>query len=520
MSTYYDARAARTVASAEAEATRAAAEATRAETELRLERERRQMRREAMDDERRDRAERAVDKAMRHKDRTARLRKGAGALAAAVVDRAPLMLGGVAMSAPIVLAWSGQMAFAREVMHLGVLAPTLPIALEGSVWYVAYLTHRAIRAHLPIGRYRAATWALAAVAAGMNAWHGAQSFGKDGVQVGVALALASLLGIALWELTASLSARSESKRSAAEIRRAAWRRVRYPRLSYAAASIRAARGEACTVDAAWDAAWVDRFGVGPQASRRDRRLARRIVATQRKADSAAAKNGALTIVDGQITRPGAMTAEQEAAGAQAIAEFTAWKQRPRAFAARTDTPAGVEGAVSRKALPAPVRIPEPRMDGARTKAGASRTDGARTETRTGSARTDGVGTGTGESRTAVPVDRDAVIGELIQEILAAASRGETWTPDYAALENRYDRRRSWCEKAVRDARTAVARTDGDAPPAGESIGAGTGTDDSEQGGAQAAEPRTRHDRTDDQTQDVRSDEAPRTEDSDSEDVAA
>lgn len=306
--TYYDRRAERTAAQAEADATRAAAEATRAETALRVERERRRMEDAASAADRHDRIEHAEHKASRRRARrterkraraalAAATRRGAGALVATVLTRAPVVVGGIAMGAPIAIAWRGQLEFAEKVMHLGVLAPALPIALEGAAWYLAFLTHRAIKAHLPAGGYRAWTWGLASLAAAMNLWHGWKAYGP---QAGVVLALASLLGILLWELTASLAVQTESKRSAAEIRRAAWRRVRYPRLSWAAVSIRAARGEDCTTDQAWVAAWIDRYGIGPDASQRDRKLARSILRHQSKADRRAAKDGRLSIVEGAI----------------------------------------------------------------------------------------------------------------------------------------------------------------------------------------------------------------------------
>jgi hypothetical protein len=53
------------------------------------------------------------------------------------------------------------------------------------------------------------------------------------------------------------------------------------------------------------------------------------------------------------------------------------------------------------------------------------------------------------------VDRDAVIGRLADEIRDAIEAGTRWQPDYPALMQATGRRRSWCEKAVRDARTAV-----------------------------------------------------------------
>jgi hypothetical protein len=56
------------------------------------------------------------------------------------------------------------------------------------------------------------------------------------------------------------------------------------------------------------------------------------------------------------------------------------------------------------------------------------------------------------------VDRDAVIARLADEIRDAIDAGERWQPDYPALMQATGRRRSWCEKAVRDARTAVFDT--------------------------------------------------------------
>jgi hypothetical protein len=51
------------------------------------------------------------------------------------------------------------------------------------------------------------------------------------------------------------------------------------------------------------------------------------------------------------------------------------------------------------------------------------------------------------------VDRDALVAELADQIRDAIAGGERWAPDYDALMERTGYRRSWCEKAVRDART-------------------------------------------------------------------
>jgi hypothetical protein len=56
------------------------------------------------------------------------------------------------------------------------------------------------------------------------------------------------------------------------------------------------------------------------------------------------------------------------------------------------------------------------------------------------------------------VDRAAIVAELADQIRDAIEAGDRWQPDYPALIQRTGFRRSWCEKAVRDARTAAFRT--------------------------------------------------------------
>ena len=79
---------------------------------------------------------------------------------------------------------------------------------------------------------------------------------------------------------------------------------------------------------------------------------------------------------------------------------------------------------------------------------------ARTRTRTAGrapART-ASGPGRGEA------GRAAFVAELAEQIRDAIEAGDRWRPDYDALMARTGFRRSWCEKAVRDARTAAFRT--------------------------------------------------------------
>ena len=59
-------------------------------------------------------------------------------------------------------------------------------------------------------------------------------------------------------------------------------------------------------------------------------------------------------------------------------------------------------------------------------------------------------------------DRDAVVAALADEIREAIAAGDRWRPDYDALMKATGYRKSWCEKAVRDARMALL----DPPPYG------------------------------------------------------
>ncbi|MEO3799972.1 hypothetical protein [Nonomuraea sp. B1E8] len=64
------------------------------------------------------------------------------------------------------------------------------------------------------------------------------------------------------------------------------------------------------------------------------------------------------------------------------------------------------------------------------------------------------------------VDRTAFIADLARQIRTAEADGNRWEPDYDELETRSGYRRSWCEKAVRDARALAAH---DKPPAAETL---------------------------------------------------
>lgn len=293
----WDSKAERITAQANAEEARAKAEAIRAQTQLAA---------ELADDDRQERRRQAADQ--RRQERREQRAQWRAELAKKIRGNGGQVIPLVAVGSPAVIAWRGQYEFAREVMDLGRLSVLLPVAVEGSVLYMAFLAHRAIEATVSPARYRVMTWLLAAVAAGLNCWHGLTQAGHSldeltasDLQVGVSLGLTSLLGIGLLELTTafrSIKSRVESGRSAEEIRRALVRRFRYPRLSMSAAALAAARG--ITPEEAWRAAWIERYGLGPEASRRERLVARQVLKRERKAACKAAGKGGLTIVDGQL----------------------------------------------------------------------------------------------------------------------------------------------------------------------------------------------------------------------------
>lgn len=302
MTTFYDRRAERAVASAMAEQHRADAAARLAEVELR--RIEADAARAELADRQRSTAEARAAKRRRQvraeqAKRRANLRAGLARVRTRLVALVPTLVGAVAMGAPILIGWNGQLQTARAVLHLGGLACVYPVALEGGAWWLAYLLNRAVTTNAPAGRLRAWMWLLAVVAAGMNFWHGTTAFGPIG---GTGLALSSLLGIGLWELTTGHRRHVVRGRTAGQVRLAWLRWLRFPRLAWSAWSNGLAHGSGADQDAAWRAAWLDRYGVGPEATRRDRRLARLIMSAQWRTDRAAAKRRDLVIVSGVILR--------------------------------------------------------------------------------------------------------------------------------------------------------------------------------------------------------------------------
>ncbi|MFD9966174.1 hypothetical protein [Amycolatopsis sp. NPDC058986] len=210
-----------------------------------------------------------------------------------IPDAANAALWATVIVLPITLAWAAQAAFAATALHIPVpLNHAFPASIETGAWVVLFEAHRRTSERKSTGSLTTWAWVLAGVAAAINAAHGLQD---NGPAAAFALGALSLLGIGLHSIRQGLNSAEVAGRRPGL---ALWRHLRYPRLSLAAASIRAARE--LDHDTAWELAWVDRYGVGPESSRRDRRLARAIVRREESEDRKAAAGGELVIIGGRV----------------------------------------------------------------------------------------------------------------------------------------------------------------------------------------------------------------------------
>ncbi|GAA0538800.1 hypothetical protein [Saccharopolyspora thermophila] len=280
MTTIYDPRAARTIAKAEAAKAQAQAEAVREQTRRDREARRAEQAREERRERRRERQQ-----------RWARWRKAAP-------DTALAGLWAALIVAPLVLAWDAQARFAAAVLHVPAgMSWLFPLAIEAGAWVCAFEAHRRARRGAPVGSLLRWMWLLAGIAAAINAAHGTADYG---LVAGLALGTLSLLGVLLHHIRQSLDAAEADGRTGREISQRFARWLMFPWMSWRAARVAVRVG--LDHPAAWEAAWIDRHGVGPAASRRDRRLAKVIVKRQAKADRKAAENGGFTIINGVILR--------------------------------------------------------------------------------------------------------------------------------------------------------------------------------------------------------------------------
>ncbi|MFI8200882.1 hypothetical protein ACIF6K_30915 [Streptomyces sp. NPDC085942] len=182
------------------------------------------------------------------------------------------------ITAPMAVAWTGQAGFAKDI--LGWEAPwtiLFAAAFELSTAFVGWMYHQARKDGDAGTLYRIATWIFAMGAALMNFWH-ASGMPKEGTRVwdetanrfvqeitywhftpkAVAFATMSIVGMALWELYATLlhrrKLREDGKVAKARPSIGIVRWVRYPRHAFTAWSLAITDASLTTLNHTWYAA--------------------------------------------------------------------------------------------------------------------------------------------------------------------------------------------------------------------------------------------------------------------------
>ncbi|MEW2313542.1 hypothetical protein AB0918_33735 [Streptomyces sp. NPDC006864] len=182
------------------------------------------------------------------------------------------------ITAPMAVAWTGQAGFAKDI--LGWEAPWTVLfaaAFELSTAFVGWMYHQARKDGDAGTLYRIATWIFAMGAALMNFWH-ASGMPKEGTRVwdetarrfveeitywhftpkAVAFATMSIVGMALWELYATLlhrrKLREDGKVANARPSIGAVRWFRYPRHAFTAWSLAITDASLTTLNHTWHAA--------------------------------------------------------------------------------------------------------------------------------------------------------------------------------------------------------------------------------------------------------------------------
>ncbi|HMJ02344.1 MAG TPA: hypothetical protein VK506_05345, partial [Conexibacter sp.] len=247
--------------------------------------------RRAREDERREEARRRTLARKAEAREAARARRAAlSARLRSVLGLAPILLQMAVCLSPTAIAWRGQERFAAEFMGLGGWSWTFPAMLEGAAWVLVLRRLVVLRdpRGLPTARLTGAIWAIATTAASMNYWHES----ARGIAVGVAFALASVLGFVLVEIFAGEVHQARAGWTAGAMRLATLRWLRFPLLSWHAWSDALARGGTPEARAeAWERVWRAHYGVGVDASGAERRLARRAHVLARREELKAVKKG-------------------------------------------------------------------------------------------------------------------------------------------------------------------------------------------------------------------------------------
>ena len=202
--------------------------------------------------------------------RKAERRERRAALVARLLGEGDTVAALVVMACSITPAFYFQVSALTAVPGLpGFIAVCLAVMLEAGAWVATVAGERAKRQGRPVGKFRAAMWACAAVAAWINYSHAPASPGN---WLAYVLAAASLGGVFFWELRGLGRHGGKAGRTLAERREAARRRrhaiarrIRFRDVHKRYREIMTAHPFG-TVDPeqAWSAAWTDVKG-GPLA---------------------------------------------------------------------------------------------------------------------------------------------------------------------------------------------------------------------------------------------------------------
>lgn len=158
--------------------------------------------------------------------------------------------------APMAVAWVGQIGFARGTLAWPLVgAFVFAASWELTTAFSGWMYHQARQAGDRGSVFRAATWLFAASAGAMNYWHALDGGPvTDPTPKAVAYGAMSLVGIALWELYASLihrqGLRSRGALPPARPRFGLARWLRFPRITFRAWSL-AIRDGIGTTEEAW-----------------------------------------------------------------------------------------------------------------------------------------------------------------------------------------------------------------------------------------------------------------------------
>ncbi|MFI8911762.1 hypothetical protein ACIGW4_09105 [Streptomyces sp. NPDC053513] len=172
----------------------------------------------------------------------------------------------VASIVPAILSQIGALTGARVAAPM---AGLLAAMLEGGAWAITFMGKQAEDAGREPRKYRIGTWAVAAVAAAVNFWHGLEAYAAH-PWVAFVLGASSLFAIYIWDLkTHGSHGKTKAQKQAEKARKAhvLARRKHHPEIVEQAVKLQAALPFGVLDDeAAFAAAWRIHTGAEPGLS--------------------------------------------------------------------------------------------------------------------------------------------------------------------------------------------------------------------------------------------------------------